>query len=138
MKAGSYTLEIIANGNEITRLKSCIDETFNKSYAHRDDELAWKNACAEFHARYDGLAFPGGEATAYDRVEAGYPDAIEAALCFLECRPYFFRSGYIWKKLFRKIKHVELTEYQSNRLETIIDEWKSYRENRKVYPKCEP
>ncbi|MCC5848052.1 MAG: hypothetical protein JJU29_08155 [Verrucomicrobia bacterium] len=130
VKTGKYTKQIQENGKEISRLHARIHEKFNKSHAHRDDEEAWKNACAEFHARFDELAFPGGLNTAYERVESGEPDAVEAALCFLECRPYFFRSGYIWKKLLRKMKKAELSQEQQTRFEVVREDLNRYKKHR--------
>lgn len=80
------------NAAEIGRLRSRIHET----YAHRakspEKRREWQQACAEFHARYDGLAFPGGYqgGGALNRISRGDQEAMEAAICFLEIRPYFF------------------------------------------------
>ena len=71
---------------EITKLRQRIDETF----AHRGEGKAqrdlWSNACSEFHSRYAELAFPGGYDGVDERILAGEPLAVEAAICFLECR----------------------------------------------------
>ena len=34
----------------------------------------------------------------YNSAYAGL-NTVEAAICFLECRPYFFRSGYMFKDI---------------------------------------
>jgi hypothetical protein len=76
-------------------------------------------ACSEFHERYDGLAFPGGYASGLAKLKVGDAEAIEAALAFLEVRPYFFRSQYMMKKLTRLLKHARLSASQSERFEKI-------------------
>ena len=40
---------------------------------------------------------------------------IEIALCFLEVRPYFFRSGYHWKTILQKCKRAPISGEQSER-----------------------
>jgi hypothetical protein len=80
---------------------------------------AWEAACAEFHAQYDALAFPGGYEAGLRRIQAGDAEAIEAALVFLEQRPYFFRSQYMPTKLSRLLKRAALTGGQAKRFEAV-------------------
>ena len=80
---------------------------------------AHRAACKEFRERFDGLAFPGGYEAGLKKIEEGEAKAIEAALAFLEVRPYFFRSQYMAKKLTRQLKHVSLSAGQSERFEKI-------------------
>jgi hypothetical protein len=91
---------------------------------HRNDSpqarVAWQTACAEFHRRYDALAFPGGYEAALDGLAIGNQQVIDATLSFLEVRPYFFRSGYMRKVLLRKIKQVDLAPQQLERLKGIL------------------
>ena len=47
----------------------------------------------------------------------GDQHTIEAAHCFLELRPYFFRSGYMRKELLRKINRGPLSLKQLARLQ---------------------
>lgn len=67
------------NEAEIVRLHSRIHETVR----HRDENpkkrLECKQACAEFHARYANLAFPGGYVGALERITSGDPNTMEAA-----------------------------------------------------------
>ena len=115
---------------EITRLNARIHETvrFRDASPRQRDE--WKSACAEFHSRYDALAFPGGYAGAVDRILAGDPYSVEAALCFLEVRPYFFRSGYMFKELMRKVKRAPLSSEQAERLQGVVQRQALWREAR--------
>lgn len=105
---------------EIKRLH----ELMHESARHRNDSpqarTAWQSACAEFHHRYDELAFPGGYEAALADLVLGNQQVIDATLSFLEVRPYFFRSGYMRKVLLRKIKQVDLTPQQLERLKGIL------------------
>jgi hypothetical protein len=45
---------------------------------------------------------------------------MEATICFLEVRPYFFRSGYMFDALLRRAKHAPLSPEQSARLQVVV------------------
>ena len=117
---------------EIRRLRARIHDTFQHRHASQPQKIEWENACAEFHARYDMLAFPGGydgrqrgkrlpdSNSAIARIAAGNAEAMEAAICFLELRPYFFRSGYMFKQILRKMKRAPLSSQQADRLQIVI------------------
>jgi len=95
----------------------------------------WKAACDAFHARYDALAFPGGYGDALERIAASEPAAVDAALCFLEVRPFFFRSGYMYKDILRKVKRAALNKEQGARLASIVAAYEQYRaERRRLHP----
>jgi hypothetical protein len=108
------------NAAEVRRLHAEVHAT----WAHRAESAAarevWQQAAAEFHRRYDALAFPGGLSAGLESLSAGEPAAIEAALSFLEVRPYFFRSQYIATKLRRLLKHLELSNASAERLQHIL------------------
>ena len=91
---------------------------------------AWKDACAAFHASYDALAFPGGYQGALERLLAGDPATMEAAIVFLELRPYFFRSGYMHKKILRYARRAPLAKAQAQRLRTVEARLAQWRERR--------
>ncbi|HTF66993.1 MAG TPA: hypothetical protein VK638_30350 [Edaphobacter sp.] len=79
------------------------------------------------------LAFPVGfnEQTFFDQLGKCDPLITEWALCFLELRPYFFRSGYVWQKLLRRLKHVPLSEEQERRFSDVIrsyGEWQAQKQ----------
>jgi len=123
---------IEANAEVIRKLHGRIHQAFR----YRDDSLAkrqeWKEACQDFHANYDRLAFPGGyqgdgNSNALQRIVAGDPHAMEAAICFLEIRPFFIRSGYMFKEILRKVKKAPLSDEQSARLKVVlanVEEWR--------------
>lgn len=105
---------------EITRLHKRIHETLRFRDSSPQQRDAWRQACSEFHSRYSSLAFPGGYDGAIERIKSGDSFSIEAALCFIEIRPYFFRSGYMFSQLMRKLKRAELNSAQSRRLGAVV------------------
>ena len=119
---------------EIVRLHSRIHETLTDRGKNPEKRREWEKACAEFHARYDKLAFPGGYSGALQRISAGDRDAVEAGICFLECRPYFFRSGYMFKDILRRCRRAQLSSDQDVRLKVIearLAEWKARKVSKK-------
>jgi hypothetical protein len=126
--------EILIGAKEVSRLHARIHETFKYRGKSPKDRDVWSLACAEFHARYNELAFPGGYERAEARIVAGDEETIESALCFLELRPYFFRSGYMYQSLLRKMKRAALTKTQAQRLQVVLaklDEWRVQKANAK-------
>jgi hypothetical protein len=122
--------QIAENAREIARLDARIRETCKTRDHDQASHAAWKAACTEFHTRYNELALPGGYVEAEAGLQAGDPEATEAVLCFLELRPYFFRSGYMHQRLLRKIKRSALHAAQVERLNEILrraEEWKARR-----------
>ena len=122
---------ISSNAEQIRRLHARIHETVRHRYKSPEQTEQWQQACAEFHARYDELAFPGGYSSAFDRIASGNSQAIEAAVCFVECRPYFFRSGYMFKDLLRKLKRAQLTKSQSERFNAVLNAYDLWREQKR-------
>jgi hypothetical protein len=113
---------------EITRLQLRVHETFKRRGVNDQGRMEWQSACSEFHSRYNELAFPGGCEGAAERILNGDALAMEAAVCFLEHRPYFFRSGYMFERILRKAKRAPLTLEQSRRLNAVIlrqQEWRA-------------
>ena len=79
---------------------------------------------------------PAGQGkTTWERVMAGDPQTVESAICFLEVRPYFFRSGYIFKDLLRKCPRAPLSTDQAARLRVIEQRLLAWRE-RKLAKNC--
>ena len=119
------------NATEISRLHARIHETVKLRGHGPAEKQEWEQACAEFQARYDDLAFPGGYSGALERIVAGDPDAMEAAICFLEVWPYFFRSGYMFKDILRKAKRAPFSIAQAERLAVVeqkLEAWRARRE----------
>lgn len=131
MDSSAIKSEIRRNAVEINRLHQAIKETFvvrNKGPEHKKQ---WQQACQDFHTRFNSLAFPGGYADAVQRVESGDPDAVEAALSFLEVRPYFFRSGYLYKALIPKLRRADLTAEQHRRFSDFLSKYQAWQLSRK-------
>ena len=123
---------MIENTAEINRLHYRIHETYKRR--DESDELheEWSRACGEFHARYGELCLPGGwHPDFYDRLRAGDSGMIEVALCFLEVRPYFFRSGYHWKTILQKCKSAPKSGQQSERFRSLLERYEQWRSARK-------
>jgi hypothetical protein len=123
----SYQSRVQNNAREIVGLRQRLDDAI----AHRGDDPQslprWEEACAEFHRRYELLAFPGGPRNARSSLRAGDQEAIEYALAFLEVRPYFFRSGYMYKDFIRVLRHCPLSTSQRSRHEELRDAYQQYR-----------
>jgi hypothetical protein len=122
--------QILENTAEIVRLNARIKETLPDRGTSPAKRREWEQACAEFHQRYAGLAFPGGYEGALERISSGDPETIEAAICFLECRPYFFRSGYMFKDILRRCRRAPLSEQQMERLKVIEEKLAVWRERK--------
>jgi len=118
------------NAAEIVRLHSRIHETVRHRHENPKKRLEWEQACAEFHKRYSNLAFPGGYEGALQRITSGDPSTMEAAICFLECRPYFFRSGYMFKDILRRCRKTPLTSEQTARLKVIEQKLLEWRQRK--------
>ena len=132
MPSDQLKKEILANAAEIVRLHARIRETLRFRGRSPEQTEEWSRACSEFHTRYEALAFPGGYEGALDRIAAGDPQTMEAALCFLECRPYFFRSGYMFKDILRKCKRAPLSEEQASRLNIISEKLAEWRQRKQA------
>jgi hypothetical protein len=61
---------------------------------------------------------------------AGDPLAVEAGICFLELRPYFHRSGYMFKDILRKLRKAPLSAQQQARFKQIETSVTKWRENK--------
>ena len=127
MKTDRLKALILANAAEIERLSTCIRALAARCEDHESKALL-EQAHQVFEARFDMLAFPGGYSDAYERIAAGNPAAIEAALCFLELRPRFIWSGSIYKRILREMQRLELPIVQASRLAAVISAALVYRQ----------
>ena len=125
-----YTAEILRNAEIINQLHSRIHEALKYRDKSEHKYKEWQRACEEFHSRYDSLAFPGGFEGAFERIIGGDNKAMEAALCFVECRPYFFRSGYMFKDILRKLKRAPLDVEQTMRLNQVLEAYARYQSSK--------
>jgi hypothetical protein len=123
--------QIVEGAAKIRQLDARIHGTLLYRSDSAEDHRKWQDACREFHAAYDRLAFPGGYEGAAQRILAGDALAVEAAICFLESRPYFFRSGYMFKAILRKVRRAPLSEDQSARLRHVLARLALWRARKK-------
>ena len=109
-----------------------LQETIHESFRHRSEgpeELeAWQQACSEFHARWDELAFPGGLQSGLRRIEAGDMQAIETAIRYLELRPFYFRAQYTRDKFTRLLKRQALPASLQQRFDATRERLRAWRE----------
>jgi hypothetical protein len=129
---------IVANASEVVRLHKRVHETYRLSSRTPEHRERWETTCSEFRSRYDALAFPGGYSSAVARIVAGDSDAIEAGLCFVELRPYFYRSGYLFKSILPKLKRASLSAEQSQRLLKVLEAYSAWRESRRGAARSNP
>ncbi|AEM50385.1 hypothetical protein BurJV3_1053 [Stenotrophomonas maltophilia JV3] len=122
---------IRANADEINRLQQAIHESAALRWRDPEQKLLHAQACAAFHQHYERLAFPGGYANALKQLAEHDPDTLDVALTFLEVRPYFFRSGYMWKTLLKRVQRVPMGTKQHARLQKILDAYAAYRVGRR-------
>ncbi len=93
----------------------------------QEGSVAWR----EFRDSYEAFAFPGGTANIRERLRAGDPEAIQYALDFIEVRPYFFRSGYMFKDFVRVLNNCPLSDEQRSRYERVRTSYQDYRARRR-------
>jgi hypothetical protein len=124
MKPAAIRAQIVANAAELNRLRSRLFETAlerdKHGYGRDPAHAAWLEAGAEFLRRADALMFPGGYRAALEQFRAGDETVIEPALCFLEVRPYFHRSGYMYGVLMRRVRRAALSAGQRQRLDAVL------------------
>ena len=122
---------MLENAVEINRLHCRIQEAVTRRGESEELRQEWSRACQEFHTKYNKLCIPGGWDDGFlDRIVAGDPSTIEIALCFLEVRPYFFRSGYHWKTILQKCRRAPMSGEQAERFARLLDkyaQWKMLR-----------
>ena len=133
MNSDSIKKRMLENAEEINRLHTKVKGTFRLRDQSDEKKREWTEACREFHSRYNQLASPGGSEPVngpwFEQIASGDPNMVEYALCFLECRPYFFHSGYMFKDILRKCKKAPMSAEQGERLRVILEKWEAYRKS---------
>jgi len=119
------------NAVKIAELHSRIHETGKLRDERREQEQERADGCSEFHESYSRLAFIGGVETSRDRLRAGDTEAIDYVLDFLEIRPYFFRSGYMYNDFMRVLRNCPLSPGQRGRYDRIYERYLAYRDRRR-------
>lgn len=118
---------IRANADEINRLRQVIRDTAGTRWRGPEQMQRHAAACAEYSQCYEQLAFPGGYVNALKQLAEQDPDTVDVVLTFLEVRPYFFRSGYMWKTLLKRVQRVPMGAKQQVRMKKILDAYAAYR-----------
>ena len=122
-----YELIMKESTAEIVRLHRRVHETLGDRDKSDECRQAWFDACAEFRRRHDELAFLGGASSAIRRMRSSDQVAIEYGLLFIETRPYFFRSGYMYNHFLRVLRNCELTAMQRMRYNNVYARHLEYR-----------
>lgn len=121
MKACQPVGPIREGARRVSELHARVHATFKRRDASAEARAEWTKACEEFHRQYDALAFPGGYEEGLRKIGVGDTAAIADALAFVEIRPYFFRSQYMYKKLMRLLKRAPLTPAQTERFQRVLE-----------------
>lgn len=127
--------QILENSAELRRLNERINSTAQSRSNSTEEKAQWEQACAEFHSRFDRLAFPGGSEI-FNRVRQNDPAALEAAVRFLVADPYHFRSGYLKEYLWRWLPRCILSVSAKNRLEKAALLYLDRRISREFWSMC--
>ncbi len=143
MKSSIHIL-IYKNTREIKRLFDNRDKSFQKRETSKHAYQEWLKACSEIHKNYNKLVFYFtdenkdsnteetyiGEQGFYQLFKQNHPYALEFAVCFIEIRPYYYRSGYMYQKLIRKLKNKPLTNDQRIRYQKVKTAYDDYMKNK--------
>ncbi|WP_347900831.1 hypothetical protein [Pseudomonas purpurea] len=119
--------DIEENAETIRHLHARIKKSVKTRDASPLKRREWELACQEFHARYEALSFPCDFREALQKIDSGDQLSVESALCFVELRPYFYRSGYMYKDLIRKLKNATLDGSHRERRDAIISAYHQWR-----------
>lgn len=103
---------------QLDSLNKRINETVRSRDRGVQEREQWSRACAEFHAKYSELFYPGGDAS-LNALKRHEPGAIELGIDFLEADPLHFRSGYTKEEVWRRLRRAPLNRREGARLEQV-------------------
>ena len=110
---------ISARAEEVGIADALIDATVPHRDRSEADREAWRAACDRAHLAWDALYSP--DFTQLRRaMSKGDPEAIEAAMVYLEVDPWVFRSGYYKQKVIERLARAPRSSLDQERLEGII------------------
>lgn len=127
--------KILANSAELTRLQSRIRETGLLRGRSPDDRAQWQHACADFHARFDSLAFPGGSKAFTGQLKEN-EEALATAVRFLLADPYHFGSGYFKEVLWNRVRQCDVPPSMVDSLERAALLYLERRISREFWSMC--
>ncbi|MEP5821226.1 hypothetical protein [Tateyamaria sp.] len=104
--------------DECEKLHSMVRETFQR---RNKSELAWRDwqLAAKRFREYRTDVDQFLERCLVEGVE-NVSELRTFAFCFIECDPYYYRSGYAMEALLRKIKKLSLTDAEQALLKDLI------------------
>lgn len=101
------------------------------------DNKKWQEAYAIHKDFYDKLTLGGcndERNAAFQQISNGESNAIKAAILFIECRPFYFRSGYAFQIILHKLKQANrksmLSPEQQKRYESVLELLKAQKESK--------
>ena len=118
---------IESNAARLRKLRETVKETSLHRTEGPEALQAWRRAAREFHDSYDELAFPGGLRSGLRRIEAGDIRAVEAAIIYLELRPFYYRAQYNRNVFIRLLKRRTLPSKLQRRFEAVIERLRTWR-----------
>lgn len=122
---------IESNAALLRKLHETMHETFRHCSEGPEALEAWQRACREFHDRWDELAFPGGLQSGLRRIKAGDKESIEAAIRYLELRPFYFRAQYTRNIFTRLLKQQALPARLQQRFDATRERLRAWRKARR-------
>lgn len=115
-----YKAEIRKEAKEWEALREQVYATFKLRDRSAEDLAEWSEACKAWHG-YSRPVLDTFESTAaMEQLATGDPELLELAICFVEVNPYYFRSGYLKKRLFRRLRGMALSEKARQRIQQGI------------------
>ena len=127
----NYKSQIKKSEEILFRLYKHFKSTIEHRNKSKVEEQKWLDALSEFNEQYRQLSFLNGIEDYRSELRSGNKEAIEYAVCFLEVRPFFHRSGYMWVDLLRVLKNCQLSTSQRKRYEAVKQRYKVFKEERK-------
>ena len=107
--------EIQKAAREWDALRARVRATAAQRDASEQNMRAWQDACAAWHG-YRSILDTFWRPEALQQLEQGDPELLELALGFVEANAFYFRSGYLKQRLFRRLRRMKLTETQRQRV----------------------
>ena len=109
----------------LQRLHRAIDETseIRLRTQSQEDIAKWHKAVERWkdYSGWGDQKFYVFESDCFLKaLAAGEADARECAITFLEYDCYYFRSGYMKAKLLTRLKHLDLTQAETRRLQKVV------------------
>jgi len=119
MKQVDLIARILQDAQTINKLNDDIRQA-NKEAGKPAFRRSGSEASRLVDESYNDLAFPGGLEQGLALLDKKDPNTIAIAITYLKADPYYFRSGYIKKKIAHLLKKADLTRQQVTQLQKIL------------------